>query len=46
MHSRRNFAQIIRNGRKLKKGPLHNAQSYSPQNATPKNSYGGNKNRK
>jgi hypothetical protein len=29
----------------LKKGPLHNVQSYAPQIATPKNSYGGNKNR-
>ena len=46
MQDRRNFAQIIRNGRKLKKGPLHNAKLYSPQIATPQNNYRKNENRK
>ena len=46
MLSRRNFAQIIRNGRKLKKGPLHNVQPLAPQIATPQNNYRKNENRK
>ena len=45
MRRRRKIIRRNWNGRKIEKGPLHNAQPWAPQFATPQNSYGGNKNR-
>jgi len=45
MHRRRKIIRRNWNGRKLKKGLLHFGKPWAPQISTPKNSYGGNKNR-
>jgi len=45
MPRRRKIIRRNRNGRKLKKRPPHFGKPWAPQFATPKNSYGGNKNR-
>jgi len=45
MLSRRKIIRRNWNGRKIEKHLLHFGKSWAPQIATPKNSYGGNKNR-